>query len=63
MSAELIKKSEKDLIKELSLKRKALREFRFNMAGTKTRNIKEGREVKKDIARILTELRKREIKA
>lgn len=49
-------KNEKDLKKELSSKRKSLREFRFGLAGSKVRNVKEGKAIKKDIARILTEL-------
>lgn len=40
----------------LSQKREALRAFRFGSAGSKTRNVKEGSNLKKDIARILTEL-------
>jgi len=49
-------KSEKDLHKQLVEKREALRKFRFSVAGTKTRNIKEGMTLRHDIARILTEL-------
>ncbi len=60
MANEFSKKSEKDLLKELSGKRNVLREFRFGLAGSKTRNLKEGKEIKKDIARILTELRSRQ---
>ncbi len=40
----------------LSQKREALRAFRFGTAGSKTRNVQEGSNLKKDIARILTEL-------
>lgn len=40
----------------LSQKREALRAFRFGSAGSKTRNVKEGSNLKKDIARILTAL-------
>ena len=43
-------------------KRKAFRCFRFGAAGSKTRNVKEGRDLRKDIARILTEINKRKIK-
>lgn len=57
--ADIAKKNEKDLPKELALKQKALREFRFNIAGSRTKNIKEGRTLRKDIARILTEMNKR----
>ncbi len=40
-------------------KREALRAFRFGVAGSKTRNIREGRNLKRDIARIETELNAR----
>ena len=60
--AELKDKNEKDLIKDLADKRKALNNFRFGIAGTKTRNVKEGRTIRKDIARILTELNSRKAK-
>ena len=54
------KKTDQDLLKMLSEKRTEIREFRFGLAGSKTKNIKKGREIKKDIARILTEARARE---
>ena len=56
MASELKTKTENDLIKMLNDKRVALREFYFNLSGSKTRNVKEGREIKKDIARVLTEM-------
>ncbi len=37
----------------------SLRNFRFGLAGSKSRNVKEGRNLRKDIARIKTELRSR----
>ena len=42
-------------------KREALRVFRFEGAGSRTRNVREGRNLRREIAQILTELRKREI--
>lgn len=51
-------KNREDLVKALSEKREALRKFRFGEAGSKTRNVKEGSQTKKEIARILTELNK-----
>ncbi len=36
-------------------KRKKLAEFRFNISTGKIKNVKEGRALRKDIARILTE--------
>lgn len=52
-------KSDIDLQKLLIEKQEALRNFRFSIAGTKTRNVKKGRTTKREIARILTELNAR----
>jgi ribosomal protein L29 len=49
-------KTAPDLTKLLSDKREALRVFRFGAAGAKTKNVKEGRGIRKDIARIMTAL-------
>jgi ribosomal protein L29 len=49
------------LEKSLMEKREALRTFRFGGAGSRTRNVREGRNLRKEIAQILTELRAREI--
>lgn len=57
---DLVKKSEKDLRKLLDEKRESLRKFRFSNAGSRVRNVREGRTDRKDIARILTELNKRD---
>jgi len=40
----------------LDEKSKKLRDFKFDMTAGKNKNVKEGREIRKDIARILTEL-------
>jgi ribosomal protein L29 len=40
----------------LSEKREALHSFRFAMAGSKTKNVKTGRTVRKEIAKILSAL-------
>ncbi len=53
---EIKTKTVSDLTKMLSEKREALRLFRFGTSGSKTKNVKEGRELKKDIARIMTVL-------
>lgn len=53
------KKNERDLQKALKEKRESLRNFRFGLSGSKTRNSKEGRDLKKGIAQILTELQSR----
>jgi len=55
-------KTEKDLIKNLRETEEALRAFRFALAGSKTRNVREGRAHRKNIARIKTEFRSREAK-
>jgi ribosomal protein L29 len=55
-TSELINKDQKALTDMLTEKRNALQSFRFGSAGSKTRNVKEGQNLKKDIARILTVL-------
>ena len=61
--ADINKKSSIDLKKELLEKREDLRAFRFGVSGSKVRNIKAGKNLRKDISRVLTELRAREINA
>mgnify|MGYP001576064325 CR=1 FL=1 len=53
---ELKAKTPADLAKMISEKREALRVFRFGAAGAKSKNVREGRTIRKDIARILTVL-------
>ncbi|HWO07577.1 MAG TPA: 50S ribosomal protein L29 [Candidatus Paceibacterota bacterium] len=48
-----------DLQKEIAEKREALRGFRFGSAGSRSRNTREGRNLRKEIARLLTELNSR----
>lgn len=52
----LANKTAADLEKLLREKQAALRAFRFGIAGSKIRNVREGRTLRRDIARILTEL-------
>jgi len=52
-------KTDEDLNKALSEKRSGLKDFRFGLSGSKTKNVKKGKEIKKDIARILTEMNSR----
>lgn len=59
---DLIKKTEKELKTLLGEKQTALRTFRFAVAGSSARNVKEGTVLKKDIARIMTLLNKAETK-
>ena len=49
-------KTAADLHKLIAEKREALRVFRFGAAGAKTKNVKEGSHIRKDIARIMTAL-------
>jgi ribosomal protein L29 len=41
----------------LEEKRKALSDFKFQIAGSKIKNVREGRKIKKEIAQILTALK------
>ncbi len=45
----------------LAATREALRTFRYASAGSRTKNVREGRELRKEIARIMTELRSRQL--
>ena len=56
---ELRKKSVKDLNEMLREKREELRAFRFKSAGSRTRNVRDGRNIRHAIAHILTELNSR----
>ena len=49
------------LKKTLADKRESLRVFRFEGAGSRTRNVRGGRTLRREIAQIMTELRKREL--
>ncbi len=51
---ELTAKKPEELRKLLVEKQEALRRFRFSAAGAQTRNTKEGRAIRTDIARIHT---------
>ena len=57
--AEISNKTVETLQTELTEKKEALRVFRFGGAGSRSRNVREGRNLRKDIARILTELNAR----
>lgn len=56
MTKDLLKKTKKELLTLLQDKRLALRNFRFGVAGSNARNVKEGLVLRKSIARILTVL-------
>jgi len=61
--SDYIGKTKEELHRLVAEKREALRAFRFAMAGSKKKNVKEGKTVRKEIARLLTELRKRNIES
>jgi len=44
---------------DLKNKQEALRIFRFNISGSKTKNVREGRNLRKEIARIHTSTNQR----
>lgn len=58
--ADIKQQSVDDLKKEIAQMREALRVFRFGGAGSRTRNVREGRNLRRRIAQLLTELRSRE---
>jgi len=59
---EISKQSDKELEKLLFDKRAAVRQFRFDITGSKAKNLKEGTNLRKDVARIMTELSTRNTK-
>lgn len=59
--ADIKKQDVSELTKALADKREGLRVFRFGAEGSRSRNVREGRTLRKEIAQILTELRAREI--
>ncbi|HEY4506340.1 MAG TPA: 50S ribosomal protein L29 [Candidatus Paceibacterota bacterium] len=57
MSDEYQKKSDSELSKLLAEKKKEIQQFRFDISGSRIKNVKSGRNLRKDIARILTALK------
>ncbi|MDO8520916.1 MAG: 50S ribosomal protein L29 [bacterium] len=53
---DITKQSDRELEKLLAEKRTAVRQFRFDITGSKAKNIKGGSNLRKDVARMLTEL-------
>lgn len=51
---DLIKRTDKELIKDLHDKAEALRVFRFGISGSKVKNMREGRNLRRLIAQINT---------
>jgi large subunit ribosomal protein L29 len=58
---ELKNKKEAELQKMLADLREKSRSLRFDLAAGKVKNVREVREIKKDIAKILTILRQKEL--
>ncbi|MEK7106769.1 MAG: 50S ribosomal protein L29 [Patescibacteria group bacterium] len=56
---ELKTQSTEELLRSVAEKREALRVFRFGGAGSRVRNVREGRNVRREIAQILTEVNSR----
>ncbi len=56
---EIRKKKEKELEKLLSDKRKRLQEVRFKLASGKVKDVKEAKNIRQDISRILTILKEK----
>lgn len=55
------KKKDADLVTALNEKREALRVLRFNTAGAANKNTKASMNLRKEIARLLTEQRRRQV--
>lgn len=53
---DIAKKNTKELQALLTEKKTALRDFRFGVSGSNARNVKEGKTLRRDIARVLTAL-------
>lgn len=49
-------KTEKEIINLLDEKRGVLSSFYFAISGSKTRNVRDGRNTRKEIARLMTEI-------
>lgn len=56
MKNKIIETTEKDLLKILADKRTELSNFKFGVAGTKVKNVKTARNLRRQIAQILTKL-------
>lgn len=56
---DISKLSDVELNKQLGEKRAQVRQFRFDVSGSKAKNLREGRNMRKDVARMLTELNAR----
>lgn len=59
MSMSLKEKKIEELMKDLATRREELRGIRFNIAGSKARNVKQSKALRREVARILTEINRR----
>ena len=59
--ADITKQDVAELQKQIADKREALRVFRFGGAGSRTRDVRAGRTLRREIAQAMTELRARQI--
>ena len=59
--ADIKEKSVEELQKAVLDARESLRTFRFGGAGSRTRNVRAGRALRKEVARLLTELNSRKV--
>ncbi|MEK7558599.1 MAG: 50S ribosomal protein L29 [Patescibacteria group bacterium] len=57
--SEFKEKKTDDLIKLLGEKKESFRMFRFGISGSKVKNVKEGKGLRREIAQIMTEIASR----
>lgn len=60
---ELKEKNESELTKLIAEKREELRKLRFGVAGSAMRNVHAGKNLRREIAQVLTELTRRNAKS
>ncbi len=56
MKSDIRSKTKEDLETMIKDKREALKNFRFGISGSRVKNVKEARTIRKDIARAITAL-------
>ncbi len=61
MASTLHKETQESLHKIIADKRESIRNFRFEGEGSRRRNVREARNLRKEIARVMTELTQRKI--
>jgi ribosomal protein L29 len=59
MKSDIKTKTKQDLEMMIKDKREDLKNFRFGISGSRVKNVKEARTIKKDIARAMTLLRQK----